>query len=125
MDRIKKNIDLFGLFTSGLCALHCLAIPFLLSFGLAEGLFLEATHDSFELIVLSITMVLASVAVVSGLRKHANLLPLALFGLGLIVVFIGFSAHGLLGHSMMAIGGIIIASAHLVNHKMSKPKLSV
>ncbi len=123
MDRIGRHIDIFGLLTSGLCAIHCLALPFLLSFGIAEGMALESSHDLFEISVLSITFFLAIIAVISGIRKHSNLLPLILFLAGIMIICFGLTVDGLKGHILMALGGLIVACAHLTNHKMLRHKV--
>lgn len=119
MERIKENIDIAGLFTSGLCALHCMALPIFLAFGLFEGLS-SALHHSVELAIYSITFVFASFAVYNGWQRHENNRPFILFILGFVIVTIGMFIESDMGHFIMAIGGLTIAIGHFINYKLLK-----
>ena len=120
MERFKKHIDIAGLFTSGLCAIHCLALPLLFSLGFFTSLTHSAVHHSLELIVYGITLISASPAVINGWRKHANAQPLILFGLGFSLVSYGLLIDSNIGHMIMATGGMFIAVGHFLNYTLLK-----
>lgn len=121
MDRIKDNIDVVGFFTSGLCALHCMAIPVLLGLGLLDGVLAGLAHGIVEWAVYGVAMIFAGTAVFSGLQTHASRLPLLLFILGFVVISSGMLMHTGIGHLMMALGGLLVASGHFWNLRLQKP----
>jgi hypothetical protein len=118
MERLKEHIDIAGLFTSGLCAIHCLALPLLFSLGFFTSLTHSVAHHSIELIVYGITLIFASTAVINGWRKHANAQPLILFGLGFSLVTCGLLMDSNIGHVIMATGGLFIAFGHFLNYSL-------
>jgi hypothetical protein len=121
MDKLKKNIDIAGFFTSGICAIHCMALPILISFGLFEGLMADMAHGMIEWVVYGMAFIFASTAVYNGWQKHSNILPSLLFLAGFIIISIGMYVHTGTGHLIMAIGGSAIALGHLMNFKLLRP----
>ncbi len=81
----KVNMDKVGFFLSILCAVHCIAMPFLLTLLplLGSGLL----HNSaLELTLVGSTIVIASALLVKDyVQNHKNLLPLALLAAGCLV----------------------------------------
>ncbi len=116
MSQFKSNIDIAGLITSSLCAVHCMAIPVFLSFGMMEG-FVGAHHHIIDITVFFISFVLAGSSILNGVRTHANWWPSFGFILGFGLLAVGLTQHA---HVMMAIGGALVASTHFFNYKLMR-----
>jgi hypothetical protein len=114
MKKIHKHIDLVGLFTSGLCAIHCAAIPVLLSLGFLNQ-WLYDEHGIAEFIVLMMTIAVIAYSTIRNVVSVRRLDLVTLFGLGVITLLYGFSLHGSVQHWIMAIGGCIVAVAHFLS----------
>ena len=112
---IGIHLDFFGFLASGLCAIHCAVLPAVLAFGALSSLSWLG-NPQIELIFICISVVLASFSLVqSYFRVHRRALPLLVVGLGFALIlgsrFSGEFAH----HALTTIGGIAIATAHLMN----------
>lgn len=114
------NPDAAGFFTSLLCAIHCSAIPVLISLGLVGSSSWVHNHI-FDWIVIGIGILIASYSLLGDyLKSHKNLLPLGMAGLGFAFLLIGMIEH----HGWMlvfsVVGGLLVASSHFVNFKLGK-----
>ena len=113
----KINADSAGFFTSLLCALHCSAVPVLISFGLiGSGSWLH--NHTFDWVIIALGIVIASYSLVGDyFRKHRNIIPIAIAASGFIFLFIGMVEH----HGWMLIfsvlGGLMVAYSHLLNFR--------
>ncbi|KLJ00769.1 MerC domain-containing protein [Luteimonas sp. FCS-9] len=125
--------DLFGMAWSGLCAVHCLAMP--LAFVLAPSLLIAlhshrhpdhalalvlVTMTRWEWLIASSAVVVALVASVYGLRRHRAYAPLAvtLAGAGslAIALLVPSVTHHAIWHSVLGVaGGGCLVAAHAVN----------
>lgn len=116
---IGLHLDCIGFSASLLCAIHCAALPFLLSMAPLAGLqFLDNRLIEHTIILLSFSI--ASVALIKGYRRHHHKL------LALVIAIIGFALIGL-GQVLepewkeillTSSGGATIAIAHLINWKL-------
>ncbi len=113
---IGLHLDFVGFSASVACALHCAALPFLLTLAPLAGLEILDNHwVEYAFIVVSLAIAISSLS--HGYRKHHHR-PLSLILVGTGFLFIG---AGQLVHSeaweipMMAVGGSIVAVAHLIN----------
>lgn len=113
---VGLHLDFVGFSASMLCAIHCAALPFLLTLAPLAGLqFLENPWIEYSFILLS--LVIASNALVHGYRRHHQrslALMVAFVGFGLIVLgrVLAFEWTEILFTSL---GGVAIAVAHLIN----------
>ena len=114
MKKIHKHIDLVGLLTSGLCAIHCAAIPVLLSLGFLNQ-WLSDGHGYAESIVLMMTIVVIAYSTIRNVVSVRRMDLVTLFGLGVVTLLYGFSLEGSVQHWVMAVGGCIVAVAHLLS----------
>lgn len=115
------HLDFVGFSASLLCAVHCAALPFLLSLAPLAGLqFLNTPW--IEYAVLLISFFIASYALVHGYRKHHHK-PMALFIVitGFILICIGHLLQPEWQEILLtSCGGATIAIAHLVNWRYIK-----
>jgi len=120
---ISANVDFFGFLNSFLCAIHCAIFPLLISLGFLEGLF-WIEHFWLEMTFLTLSIFFASLSLVKSFRTHKRIEALLMVVLGLICLFIGLNLdHSIVQTVMMTLGGIIIASAHIVNYFFNKTSL--
>lgn len=116
---VGLNLDYLGFSASLLCAIHCAAVPFLLSMAPLAGLrFLDNPMIEYTFIALSFSI--ASIALVQGYRKHHHRwLALAIATIGFILIGSGQVLEPEWKEALLtAGGGTIIAIAHLVNWKL-------
>ena len=114
----KEIIDKLGIFTSGLCAVHCAFLPILLSVGMFTSVGSDFHHLS-ELIVVLTSMLLGIGSVYNGLKGHGRLMPQVLIGSGALIIIIGLLSSGVT-HLIMAFGGFILLLGHWLNWRKLK-----
>jgi hypothetical protein len=114
--------DRLGATASFLCAVHCALLPFVLAALPAFGLGFLADHG-FERAFILCASLLALFTLVQGYRRHRAPRALALVLPGLLLLWIGgfvVDAHGtMLWHAVLvALGGSLVAAAHLTNLRL-------
>lgn len=116
----RLHADAAGFFASLLCAIHCSAIPILISFGLiGSGSWLH--NHLFDWIIIGLGFIIAGYAIVGDyLKKHKKPLPLLVAVTGFAFLLIGMIDH----HGWLLIfsvtGGLLVATSHVLNWKYSK-----
>ena len=123
---IGNNLDFFGFSASFLCALHCIAIPIVLSLGTLSGLaWLHTPVIEFSFTALAVIFAFWSL-IGSYTKKHKNVIPLIVASLGFAFLISGIFLFHHEAHFISAIGGILIAYAHYFNWRLlHRHKLSV
>ncbi len=116
MNRSKPNdmLDRSAIALSGLCLLHCLALPFALLLGPLLGTWLSESETQVHWVLFGLAIPISSVALWRGFRRHHNLLTVLLGAGGLLLMFLGVS-H-LLGESIEIELTVIGVSAVLIAH---------
>lgn len=114
------NPDTAGFFTSMLCAIHCSAIPVLISMGLLSSSTWLHSH-AIDWVVIGAGILIASYSLLGDfIKKHRNLTPLLMAIVGFIFLFVGMIEH----HGWMLVfsvlGGLTVASAHMYNHRIGR-----
>lgn len=118
-----NRADRAGFAASFLCALHCALWPWLLAVAPAFGLELGGWVDLDQAFVVFAT-VLGVSTLTLGWRRHRAFHAWLLLVPGLILVWVGaftpLHDNHTLGHAtVMAIGGVLLALAHLVNLRLT------
>jgi hypothetical protein len=116
----KINPDTAGFFTSMLCAIHCSAVPVMISMGLLSSSTWLHNH-AIDWVVIGIGIIIASYSLLGDyIKKHRNYTPLMLASVGFLFLFVGMIDH----HGWMlvfsVIGGLLVATAHMYNHKIGR-----
>jgi hypothetical protein len=140
-EEIRTAIDKVGVFASLLCAVHCIAMPFLLTilplFGLS--ILLDTTFEKFFVLFF---VILAVLNTCWGYKDHKKnrVLFLSLFGGALLIIANFFFSHSHGGHfhgdhfheevvraqdssinlTFLVIGAIMVASGHWLNRYFCK-----
>jgi len=115
----QRLLDGLAISASGLCLVHCLALPAMLIVlpTLAGAL---ALPDDFHLIALLIAVPTSLVAIAFGYLHHRRPLPALLAGIGLMAL----TAAAVLVHdqrseaAVTVAGSLLLAAAHMVNLRL-------
>ena len=118
----QSKIDQLGIITSGLCAVHCAALPLMISLGLL-GSIQEGTHGVIEAAVILTSAILGLWSIYNGLRGHGKLIPQLMIGGGALVIVFGLLVPAI-GHPLMAIGGFVLLMGHWFNWRLLSPRKS-
>ena len=119
---IAVAADRVGATASFLCAVHCALLPFVIALLPLIGLGFLADHR-FERIFVACAAALASVTIITAWRRHRKLHALFLLvpGIALLLagIVIDIEQREWLHTSMVVCGGVLVASAHVVNLVLS------
>lgn len=122
LSAFDRFVDRFGAAASFLCAVHCALLPLVFGVLPAFGLAFLADH-AFERLFVSFAIVLATISLYFGLRRHGSyrafwlLIPgIALLVFGLLIA----DDHSGITHAVLvSIGGALVALSHLVNLRLN------
>lgn len=118
--RVKNNtIDIIAFTSSLICAIHCAAIPIVLSFSSLSSLhFLENPFIEWTFILLGVVFVFVSLWP-SYKKSHHNKKPLIYAAVGFTLIAIGrldFTEIWEVSHTV--VGAIFVSIAHYSNWKI-------
>jgi hypothetical protein len=114
--------DVVGFSASAICALHCLAVPFLLTISSLSGIEIFHNH-ALENVILLFSSTFGAVSIIPSYRKHHHK-PLPVFGFifGLSLLILGRFNVPLVWETFLTTGGaIILAASHYINWKLCRP----
>ncbi|MFC3123331.1 MerC domain-containing protein [Agaribacter flavus] len=114
------RLDKLGVWISGLCAVHCLALPLLLPIApvIASSFFAE---HWFERVILSLSVVIGFAAMFIGFHQyHRQLYPLYSLAAGALIYW----NKDALGHELepftVTVGAALIIGAHVLNLRLCR-----
>lgn len=115
-------LDRAAIALSGLCVLHCLAMPLVL---LTLPFLGELTASHFHLQMLLVVVPVSGIALSLGFRRHRRLSIIVAGGIGLALLFIGGTwMHNEIGiiadRATTIAGSLLLASAHYYNSRFSR-----
>ena len=112
------SLDVLGFSGSFLCAVHCLAIPVLVSFGALSHFHLHITF-AWEWVLFMLLLAIAIASLYGSYRhNHRDPRPLVVAAVSVLLITIGEFYHHGAGHLISGVGGLFLASAHLLNWTM-------
>jgi hypothetical protein len=104
-----------GLSLSFLCAIHCLAMPFIL---VALPIVGESyLNENGELVLIVSSLVLGVFILIKDYKRHFNKVPLMLFSLSFLLVLVHLILHK---HSLLSFSSVIMAIAYLRNWQLHR-----
>ncbi len=110
-----RSLDKFAITLSGLCLVHCLAVPFALFFGPFLGGWLSASETTVHWILLGLAAPSSAVALSRGYIKHRSAVTLILGILGIGLMFVGVS-HWYGDEVLLTVCGVtMLLVAHVRN----------
>lgn len=116
------KLDKFAILLSGVCLLHCLLTPVLVTLLPIFSTFVFFDDSMFHDLMLWLVLPTSVVALFLGCRKHKRL-SIALTGaLGIAILigvaFMGHELFGIHGEKLAtSAGGIVLAFSHFLNYK--------
>ena len=114
-------LDIAAIMLSGLCMLHCLALPIAITlFPILQVTLLQETY--FHAIMLILILPASLIALTIGCRQHRDRSVMVLGGIGLVTLTLtALFGHDVLGHDgerlATTVGGVILALAHIQNFR--------
>lgn len=119
--KLSSTLDSLAIGLSGLCLVHCLALPVLialfpiLGFGLVD-------HESFHQIILVAVIPTTTLALGAGYRRHRRKAIALLGTIGVAALtYAAFALHAQHAHAMetwvTVAGGLILSIAHIANYR--------
>ncbi|MEX2494844.1 MAG: MerC domain-containing protein [Woeseia sp.] len=120
----RKNLpvlDRVAVLLSGICLLHCLALPFLL---LALPVLNELASDHLHAQMLLVAIPISVIALALGFRRHENPYVIAFGTLGMALLVIGgtvvHSRYGLAADRTFSVSGaLVLAVTHYFNSRLA------
>ena len=115
----RGTIDNIGVFVSSACAIHCLALPLVVTFLPLVGLgFLAGEPAEYAIIG---AVLLAAGSVVAGVRHHRRWRAFLTLVLAVGVIVTGFlAAEGNFEVVLHVAGAVLLATTHLVNRHLCR-----
>lgn len=115
----RVTVDNIGVFVSSACAIHCLALPLVVTFLPLVGLgFLAGEPAEFALIG---AVLLAAGSVVAGVKYHRRWRAFLTLVLAVGVIATGYMAvEGSFEVVLHVTGGVLLATTHLVNRHLCR-----
>lgn len=119
-------VDRLGISASTLCAIHCLALPLLISIlpAIGLGFFVETP---FEGVMIATSITIAAISLGSSWRLHRRWNALMMMTSGallLIFNFLGHESHAPVIETLhpwiAGLAGLMIASAHWINLRICR-----
>jgi MerC mercury resistance protein len=116
-------LDKTGATVSWICAIHCLAMPFILVFFPILGSTLLA-HEGLEYAIVGVSIVIALFTLLPGyVNKHRMLRTIVLFisGISLVISADILFSENLFGKMIFVLAGaILITTSHFINRKLCR-----
>ena len=115
-----------GVWASIICAIHCTILPLLMILLPTAGVYLFI-NETFEFVLLGISLVFNMTNVCFGYRQHKSNKAVAVLALGLFVFVVGrlmhrhsedHEIHFDLFNIFMVAGGLLMALSSLINDKL-------
>jgi hypothetical protein len=115
------KLDRLAILLSGICLVHCLAIPVALILLPAFGGVLFESHELFHVFLLAIGVPVSILALWSGYRRHGDRACLVIGALGLGMMLLGIThAFGDTGEIAATVtGAVVLTVAHLLNMRLA------
>lgn len=117
----KINLDRLGITASTLCAIHCAALPFVITVLPLWGMGFLAS-EAVEITMIAVSLILGVWSLSSAYRRqHQRIAPILVLILGFVCIALGhFSGVEVLEPVLIPLGGFTLAAAHVINLRLLK-----
>lgn len=118
----SSTLDKFGIILSGVCLVHCLLTPILITIIPILSINLMVEDLLFHQLMLGLVLPTSCVALIIGCRKHKQLAIILTGVIGMaILTAVALFGHELFGEGteklMTTAGGLILAASHYFNFR--------
>ncbi len=116
---LSFNLDLWGFVASMLCALHCTALPIMLTVS-SLGVLSFLDNIWVEIIMIGIALVVATTSLLNGFwRHHHRSRAMVLASMGFMMIGLGLVWEGIWWEAALSgFGGILVAVSHFINWRL-------
>ena len=115
--------DATGITISWICAAHCLAMPFVVSFLPLLGIYFLA-HEGIEYVITALSIAVALVTLLPGyFKQHRKIRTLLLYASGICFVIFAdvLFAENLRAKIIFVItGAVLVSAAHFINQRLCR-----
>jgi hypothetical protein len=116
----QYRLDRTGMWTSALCASHCIVVPALISMSAFSSLaFLHNEHMENVVLTISATIAVSSL-IPSYIKHHRKLLPIVILLLGFCLIGMSSLLVEVDESVMTSSGAVLVATAHFSNFRYCK-----
>ncbi len=119
----KSFIDGTGAVFSWICAVHCVAVPLIVSF-LPFAWLSVLDNEIVEYVLVGTSLLIAAASLLpSYIRDHRKIRSIAIFAFGIGLIFLAdrLFEENLAGKAvMLALGALTISLAHVLNRKLCR-----
>lgn len=119
-ENLNINLDSVGFYASFICAVHCVAVPILLTSISAAKLGVLA-NPLFEIMMIVLSVIIGFSSLLPSYKNHRKIMPIIILAIGFIGIFAG---HFIVSENyesiVTPIGAFTVAFSHLVNWKINK-----
>lgn len=115
----SERLDQFGMTASLACAIHCAALPFLITMLPLWGLSFLAERWV-EITMICLSLLIGTYSLSTSYPKHKKLLPLLTLITGFALIAAGHYFIESLEAILIPLGGLTIAAAHLINWRYTR-----
>lgn len=115
----SDKLDKFGMTASIACAIHCAALPFVITTLPLWGLNFLA-HSWVELGMIGLSLIIGLWSLSAAYPKHKKVLPVLVLIFGFALIATGHYSLEDLEAVLIPLGGFTIATAHLFNWRYSR-----
>jgi hypothetical protein len=116
----KINLDSLGFSASFLCAVHCAAMPLLLT-ALAISPLSFLTRPAFEISIIILSIIIGVSSLLPSYNNHQKIAPIFILLSGFCLISAGhFIVANIYEPVVTPIGAFSVAFSHLLNWKYSK-----
>lgn len=117
---LNFNLDSIGFSASFICAVHCAALPLILT-GISASNLSFLTNPAFEIFMIILSVIIGTSSLLPSYKHHKKITPVLTLFLGFFCIFSGhFLVSSDLESVVTPIGAFIVAYSHLINWKLSK-----
>ena len=124
----SESLDKFAIALSGVCIVHCLISPIIITLLPIFALNSMVEDILFHQLMLWIVLPTSCIALFIGCRKHREIL-IAITGIVgmLILIIVAFFGHDLFNSSyekiMTIVGGLVLAISHTLNYQACQKRI--
>lgn len=115
----SSRLDQVGMTASIACAVHCAALPFLITTLPLWGLSFLA-HSWVEVSMICLSLLIGTWSLARSYPKHKKMLPVLVLILGFTLIGCGHYLITDLEAVLIPLGGFTIAAAHLINWRYTR-----
>ena len=124
----SQSLDKFAVILSGVCIVHCLISPILVTLLPIITLSALAEDILFHRLMLWLVLPTSCIALFIGCRKHRDFLIAGTGILGMaILVFVAIYGHDLFSSTgekvATSIGGLVLAVSHILNYRACQSRI--